>query len=448
MKQKLTLIIAVLLMAPAAFAQKNNKAGSPAQKKPSVFGIAFTLTDFNAPKNFSSSNPGTTKLKDMSAGASVYYWKGLTPFIDFSVRLNGIFHDYSAPLAGSSASPEIGIELEPTINIRPIKDANIWSPFLTTGIGGGIYTGRKGVYVPLGGGLQFNANSNTYFLLQAQYKLALTKKVLGNNLFYSIGFAQNISGNNTAVPKADLPTVAPAPVVADKDGDGILDETDACPDAKGTASLKGCPDSDGDGIIDKNDKCPTEKGLIKYNGCPIPDTDKDGINDELDQCKDVAGLARYQGCPIPDTDNDGINDEEDKCKDLPGKASNMGCPEIEPAIIEKINKAAAQIFFASGNAKLLPKSNAALNSIAAILTANPSYKLDINGYTDNQGDADKNRALSESRVNAVSNYLVKKGISEDRLTAEGFGDENPLADNKTAAGRAKNRRVELKVRNY
>lgn len=448
MKHTLLLLTSITLLTCTLHAQKAKKNGFLAeQKKPSLFGLAFTLTDFNAPKNFgSNSNATTLKIKDMAPGVSAFYWKGLTPFIDFSTKLNGVFFDYSATFSGRTVKTEIGLELEPSINIRPLKDENVWAPFLSAGIGGGIYSGRMGGYLPLGGGLQLNAGSVTYFLLQAQYKWSITPKVLGNNMFYSLGFAQNV-GNDEPVAKAELPAI-PTPVVVDKDGDGIPDETDLCPDVKGSAALKGCPDSDGDGITDKDDKCPNEKGLSKYNGCPIPDSDKDGINDEEDKCKDVAGLARYQGCPIPDSDKDGINDEEDKCKDVAGVASNMGCPEIAAAVIEKINKAAASIFFGTGSSKLLAKSNTALNNVVAVLKANPDYKVDINGYTDNQGDADKNRALSEARANAVQEYLVKKGIEANRLNAAGFGDENPIADNKTAAGRAKNRRVEMKVHNY
>lgn len=447
MKSTLSLLIAVALFSISATGQKK-KAIIPGQKKPSLFGVAFTLTDFNAPKNFGSNrNASTIKIKDMAPGVSAYYFKGLTPFIDFSTRFNSVFYDYSAIFSGRTAKTEIGLELEPAINIRPLKDENVWAPFLSAGIGAGIYSGRMGGYFPLGAGLQLNASNVTYFLLQAQYKWTFTPQVLGNNLFYSIGFAQNV-GNDNVAPKANLPVVPIAPVVLDKDGDGVQDESDACPDVKGLASLRGCPDTDADGITDKDDKCPTEKGLSKYNGCPIPDTDKDGINDEEDVCKDAAGLARYQGCPIPDSDKDGINDEEDKCKDVAGVASNMGCPEIAMAVVERINKAAASIFFATGSSKLLAKSNTALNNVVTILKANPDYKLDVNGYTDNQGNTDKNRALSEARAIAVQDYLVKKGIEASRLNAVGFGDENPVADNKTAAGRAKNRRVELKVRNY
>ena len=151
------------------------------------------------------------------------------------------------------------------------------------------------------------------------------------------------------------------------------------------AALHGCPDRDGDGIADKDDKCPDVAGLAKYQGCPIPDTDKDGINDEEDKCPNVPGVARYQGCPIPDTDKDGVNDEEDKCPNEAGPASNFGCPVIDVVVVEKVNKAAKNIFFATGSAKLLAKSYGSLKDVAQILKDNPSYKINIDGYTDITG---------------------------------------------------------------
>jgi outer membrane protein OmpA-like peptidoglycan-associated protein len=188
--------------------------------------------------------------------------------------------------------------------------------------------------------------------------------------------------------------------------------------------------------------------LAKYKGCPVPDTDKDGINDEEDKCITVPGLARYQGCPIPDSDNDGVNDEEDKCPTVPGVLSNFGCPEINKEVIEKVNVAAKNIFFATGSAKLLAKSNAALNNVIKLLNENPTYKVEIAGHTDNTGTAEKNQTLSESRANAVLDALKKKGVDETRVTAVGYGPDKPIADNKTAAGRAKNRRVEMTLKNY
>ena len=212
--------------------------------------------------------------------------------------------------------------------------------------------------------------------------------------------------------------------------------------------MKGCPDRDNDNIADKNDNCPDVPGLAKYKGCPIPDTDRDGINDEEDKCPNVAGVARYQGCPIPDTDRDGVNDEDDKCPNEAGPASNFGCPVIAPEVIQKVNLAAKNVFFATGSAKLLAKSYPALNNVVKILQDNPSYMVDVEGHTDITGTHEKNMVLSNDRAASVKAYLVSKGIDENRITSAGFGPDRPIADNKTAAGKAKNRRVEMKLRNY
>ncbi|MEJ7589579.1 MAG: OmpA family protein [Ferruginibacter sp.] len=158
-------------------------------------------------------------------------------------------------------------------------------------------------------------------------------------------------------------------------------------------------------------------------------------------------MLPLQGCRT-DTDKDGVNDEEDKCPAEAGPASNYGCPVIETAIVERINKAAGNIFFVTGSAKLLAKSNTGLNNVVAVLNDNPTYKMDIEGHTDITGTAEKNQVLSESRAASVRAYLVKKGIDESRLVATGYGIDKPIADNKTKAGRARNRRVEMKLRNY
>ncbi|UAY52909.1 DUF5723 family protein [Ferruginibacter albus] len=238
--------------------------------------------------------------------------------------------------------------------------------------------------------------------------------------------------------------------IPDSDSDGINDEQDKCPTVVGLEKYNGCPipDTDGDGINDEADKCPNVAGIAKYNGCPIPDTDNDGVNDEEDKCPTVAGVAKYNGCPIPDTDKDGVNDEEDKCPTLAGTAANHGCPEIKEAVKKRIDVAASRIYFATGSAKLLATSNAGLNIVAAALKADPNLKIDINGHTDNVGKPEKNQLLSEARAKAVYDYLVKKGVDANRLTSKGFGDTQPIADNKTAAGRTKNRRVELQLHYY
>ncbi|MEO7044188.1 MAG: OmpA family protein, partial [Ferruginibacter sp.] len=174
----------------------------------------------------------------------------------------------------------------------------------------------------------------------------------------------------------------------------------------------------------------------------------DGINDEMDKCPTVKGLARYQGCPIPDTDGDGVNDEEDKCPTRPGPVSNQGCPVIAKEVVDKVNFAAKNVFFSTGSYKLLAKSFKSLNVVADLMKSDETLMLDIDGHTDSQGSDDKNQTLSENRASAVKQYLLSKGIADSRLKSTGYGETKPVADNKTAAGRAKNRRTEMTVRNF
>jgi len=252
----------------------------------------------------------------------------------------------------------------------------------------------------------------------------------------------------------------------DKDGDGIPDKTDACPDQPGLASMNGCPDSDGDGVADKDDKCPSEKGLKEMQGCP--DRDADGIADKDDQCPDQKGLAQFNGCPdtdgdgvpdksdacptqkgspalqgCPDRDGDGVADNKDRCPDEAGPASNGGCPIPKQEEIEKINVQAHAIQFVTGSDKIQKSSYKLLDDIVAIMNKYPQTKWDIQGHTDNVGSDASNQKLSERRAASVKKYFTDKGVNGDRMQSEGYGETKPVADNKTAAGRAQNRRTEI-----
>ncbi len=440
MKQKLTLFLVTMVIGAGVFAQNS-------AKKPALFGIHFNALDLKTPmviKDDAISLNNLPKIKELDFGFGLSYWKGLTNTIDFSTKLNVNFHDYAEEDRGEySEKQQVGIELEPTLNFRPFRDAALFNPFLTTGIGGGYYGGEFGAYVPAGVGIQLNLQSTTYVMLQAAYRFSLSKDDLKNAVFYSLGVAQTIG---RPAPVVQAPP--PPPVILDRDGDGVNDADDKCPDTPGLAALQGCPDTDGDGIADADDKCPTVAGIAKYQGCPIPDTDGDGVNDEEDKCPTVKGLARYQGCPIPDGDGDGVNDEEDKCPTRPGPASNQGCPEIAKEVIEKVNMAAKNVFYATGSYKLLAKSFPSLNEVANIMKADESLMLDIDGHTDEVGTNESNQVLSDNRAASVRTYLISKGVAESRMKSTGYGEEKPIADNKTAAGRAKNRRTEMTVRNY
>lgn len=219
------------------------------------------------------------------------------------------------------------------------------------------------------------------------------------------------------------------------------------PDAEKKAAVA-VTDREGDGIADIDDRCPDVPGVAKYQGCPIPDTDGDGINEETDKCPTVPGIARYQGCPIPDTDSDGLNDEEDKCPTSAGPVSNQGCPVIAKDVIEKVNFAAKRVFYATASYKLMPKSFRSLDEVVRLMKADELLMIDIDGHTDSQGSEESNQVLSDNRAGAVKIYLTAKGIDASRLKSTGFGETKPVANNKTAAGRAKNRRTEMTARNF
>ena len=227
----------------------------------------------------------------------------------------------------------------------------------------------------------------------------------------------------------------------DTDGDGIIDSKDNCPNVKGTLELAGCPDTDGDGIKDADDKCPTVKGVKEFNGCP--DTDGDGIPDSTDMCPTLKGPAATNGCP--DTDLDGVHDGIDKCPSISGPASNQGCPEVKKEVKALFQQALQGIKFETGKAKIVPTSYPILNSVAKVMSDNPTYKLLIGGHTDNVGSEGINQTLSQDRADAVGAYLIGKGVSPLRIASTGYGFSRPVDDNKTAAGRTRNRRVELNV---
>ena len=231
----------------------------------------------------------------------------------------------------------------------------------------------------------------------------------------------------------------------DTDADGIEDSKDKCPTVAGTAEFQGCADTDGDGVADPDDACPSVAGLKQFQGCP--DTDGDGITDAADKCPTVAGPASNGGCPEVDTDKDGIIDKEDACPTVAGPASNKGCPEVTVEVIEKLKIQAKSVFFNSGKSTFKTGDPATITSLTAmkdILKDYPTAKFSIEGHTDSDGSDVLNQKLSEDRANAVKNFLIEKGISADNLSAVGFGESKPIATNKTAAGKALNRRTEVR----
>ena len=256
----------------------------------------------------------------------------------------------------------------------------------------------------------------------------------------------------------------------DTDNDGIQDSEDKCPEKPGSKEGKGCPDSDGDGVFDYLDKCPFTPGDKDREGCPANDKDRDGVADEDDKCPDVPGIKEFNGCPdsdkdgiqdsedkcplkagtkegegCPDSDGDGVFDHNDVCPATPGVATNKGCPEIKEEVKERIRLAARGIYFESGKDIIKAESFSNLDQLVEILNEYKEAKVAIEGHTDSQGADAANLTLSQKRADAVKRYLASKGVEVTRMTATGFGETLPVADNGTAEGRALNRRVDFKL---
>ncbi len=263
-------------------------------------------------------------------------------------------------------------------------------------------------------------------------------KLMARSFFVS-SLALFVAGCCATAPVAD----APPPPPPDRDGDGIVDVEDQCPDVSGLASFGGCLDTDGDGMPDNTDQCPDVAGVVDHRGCqppPPPDQDGDGITDADDRCPAEQGPMRTRGCP--DRDRDGTADGDDKCPDQAGTQANEGCL---PADAQKFTGSIKGITFDAGKATIRKASHKTLDDTAKVLTAYPELRLEVQGHTDDQGPDDSNMTLSQERADAVKAYIVAKGIADTRVIAKGFGETSPVADNKTNAGRAKNRRIEFRI---
>ncbi|MBI4702090.1 MAG: OmpA family protein [Deltaproteobacteria bacterium] len=261
--------------------------------------------------------------------------------------------------------------------------------------------------------------------------------------------------------------VQPVRPPADADRDGVPDVHDACPALAGAPSPEptknGCPapppppDADRDGVPDGQDACPQVAGAAnpvpKRNGCPpVGDKDKDGVLDDEDACPEIAGIASAEaaqsGCP-GDADGDGIRDDRDACPGEKGiespEPAKSGCPRAQL----KDDQIALNepVVFEADNAVVKPESEALLDAVAQLLKDHPELKkLEVQGYTDNEGKAAANKQASQRRARAVMDALVKRGVEGKRLAAKGYGPEKPIADNATPEGRAKNLRIDERAR--
>ena len=215
------------------------------------------------------------------------------------------------------------------------------------------------------------------------------------------------------------------------------------------------PDNDQDGVLDADDGCPLvaedRDEFEDADGCPDPDNDQDGVPDVSDRCpmeaEDRDGFQDADGCPEPDNDVDTILDPDDRCPNEPGTLEEGGCPRTirvdqetgEIQILQRIE-------FTTNSDVLIGQSEAILEEVRAVLAVNPQITLvRIEGHTDDRQSDERNLELSVRRARRVVGWLVEHGIEASRLRGYGCGETHPIAPNRTADGRQRNRRVVFQI---
>ncbi|MFO0635575.1 MAG: OmpA family protein [Nannocystaceae bacterium] len=333
-----------------------------------------------------------------------------------------------------------GLELEGAVMPAKLRDidarANLWAfrghvvgqlglwsvtPFLLLGTGAFGVASKRGalgndvdIAIHFGGGIKIFATDSIMVRLDLRDTVSARRGVengLGHSGELLLGLSWTPRGRRKPTP-ADGPR--------DRDGDGFLDDEDQCVETPGIAP-DGCPrsDRDGDGFFDDQDKCVTEPGVA-------PD-----------------------GCPRPDKDGDKIADDDDACPEVPENRNRYedadGCPDEVPKDVAEFDGVFEGIEFDHDKDQIKASSKKTLARAVSVLTTHPELKVEIAGHTDSTGSRDYNLDLSRRRAAAVRQYLVEQGIAGERMTTRGYGPDEPIADNATAAGRQRNRRIEFHV---
>jgi OmpA-OmpF porin, OOP family len=338
------------------------------------------------------------------------------------------------------------------------------------------------------GGIKLFVDKNSYFMLAAGagytpgFESAGQRAVIGFIYEPSIGDrdGDGIKDDEDDCPddpedfdgfqdtKGDSPPGRYGCPDPDNDEDGIPDKEDRCPndaeDRDGYQDADGCPeandgDRDGDGILDSHDKCPDKPedkdGFQDQDGCPDDDNDQDGIPDKQDRCpndpEDKDGFEDQDGCPDPDNDKDGIPDAVDKCINDPetfnGFQDEDGCPDQGKVVIQENNILILdKILFKTGSAEILKESFPILDAVSSTLVHHPEFTLiEVQGHADERGNENLNLKLTQDRSNSVVEALVKRSVDRSHLRGMGYGKYCPIDTEHNAKAWDKNRRVEFKV---
>ncbi|MET0298123.1 MAG: thrombospondin type 3 repeat-containing protein [Flavitalea sp.] len=207
--------------------------------------VSFLFQDFKSASNIRSTSLATAlrdrnfaRIRDMSPGLGISYLEGIHKHYDVVINLTGSFLDY--PVDGRPPFSNDYFLIEGDVSLRGKMFSNAWwvSPYVQVGAGTSYYKGYHAAYIPAGLGMQLNFFDEAYLLVNAQYRIPVTT-MASFHFFYSVGLAGNIGRKkqNRKVENMPLPSL----IKPDRDGDGVPDDEDVCPDTPGKKENKGCP---------------------------------------------------------------------------------------------------------------------------------------------------------------------------------------------------------------
>ncbi|WP_308239909.1 OmpA family protein [Hymenobacter sp. J193] len=483
------ILASALLSGAALLAAAPDGSAQTADRKTA---ISLTGNAFQYKGNFGSDfwkwgenkyGPGISINRYLSPGLDVLLSGNYVEFKKTTSPLSGPY--YGSNFATNVVNVNLGLKLKLN-NGWALKEDAVIQPYLLAAPGW-TYTSREGTinrdgaslntdsdksYFDLFGaaGINFRLSEAVGLFVQTGQHIPLNANIDGDPARdenkWDDRFLQHTAGITIAFGKAK-----------DTDNDGVPDRKDQCPDTPAGVAVdeKGCPlDGDKDGVPDYQDKCPTEAGSKALEGCP--DRDNDGVRDSEDDCPDQAGKAALRGCP--DADNDGVRDQDDKCPDTPAgtqvdatgcplnldkdgdgipdnvdrcpntpagtKVDSLGCPEI-PQSIRRLEQ---PVRFETNSTVIKRTSYGTLDKMVQVLKDHPEYAVRISGHADSRGTDEYNQRLSERRAESAKRYFTGKNIDPARVVTQGFGESKPATANGSAAGMAKNRRVEFKFEFY
>lgn len=376
-------------------------------------------------------------FRNLDNGLEISYSRNITRNINLYIPLRlGVVTPYLNPVSVNTVSADLQVQYQLW------KESSRIIPYALAG-GSFVHENVNGSHwqIPVGAGIDIVLSDMLSLNIQSEYRHSFAGS--RNNIQTGVGFKVLLGKS-----------------FRDRDGDGIPDHMDACPDTPGDATAAGCPDRDGDGIADHLDACPDIFGEATAQGCP--DRDGDSVADFEDLCPDEFGDVSNAGCPLTtivevkenkievndplmDSDGDGIPDIDDKCPYERGPAWNRGCPEIKEEDQQILEDAMKEVQFDINKATLRPQSFKILDQIVDLMKRYPEYYIVINGHTDNTGSAAFNQKLSEQRARTCYDYLRDKGVSPQKMSYRGYGQTKPIYSNDTETGRALNRRVEFRM---